>query len=172
MYSRTKQKKGIGVTRVSVHETGSNVVTVAHCIVWCIFLKLLCNEPQRQGLTLAHEQIPCNVVWKVMPTDLNPWSRVLLEKLIVCSDSQEIPRILWNSKVYYHVHNSPPPVHTHPTHTPKRDFPKIHFNIINPPIYAQVFRVVLPFRLSNQNFVRISPLCALHSPPISSSLIW
>ena len=38
------------------------------------------------------------------------WSRVLLEKLTGFSASQEIPRILWNTKVYYRIYKSPPPV--------------------------------------------------------------
>jgi hypothetical protein len=50
------------------------------------------------------------------------------------SAGQEIPRILWNSKVYYHFHKVPPPAsihsHSHPVHTSPSHFLKIHFNII------------------------------------------
>ena len=41
---------------------------------------------------------------------LTPWSRVLHEKLTGFAANQEIPRILWNSKVHYRTHKRPPPV--------------------------------------------------------------
>jgi hypothetical protein len=54
-----------------------------------------------------------------------------------CAGTQEIPSILWNPKVHYRVHKTPPLVHTlspiNPVHTIPSYLSKIHFNIVHPP---------------------------------------
>jgi len=59
------------------------------------------------------------------------------------SDTQEIPRILWNTQVHYRLHNSKPLVPDMSQINPVRallNFLGIHFNIIT--VYIYVFEVV------------------------------
>jgi hypothetical protein len=91
------------------------------------------------------------------------------------SDSQEIPRLLWNLKVHYRVHKGPPLAPTlsqiHPVHTLPPYFPNIHSNIILPSTLRSL-DWSLPFWFSDQNYVYISHLshaCYMpHSPHLSS----
>ena len=77
------------------------------------------------------------------------------------SASQENPRILWNSKVHYRIHNCPPPVpilsQLDPVHVLTSHFLKIQLNIILSSMPGSL-KWSFSFRFPRQNPVYASPL--------------
>jgi hypothetical protein len=59
----------------------------------------------------------------------------------ICAATQELPNILWNPKVHYHVHKSPPPVsilsQINLVHTISSHLSKIDLNIVMCPGFRE-----------------------------------
>jgi hypothetical protein len=104
---------------------------------------------------------------------LTPRCRILFEKLIVTQFVKKYPAFLWNPKVHYRVHTSPPldPIlsRLNPVRPIDPYLPKVHLNVILLPTPRSSQRS-LTFGPPNQNPVNTNPLlhaCHMSSPPRS-----
>jgi hypothetical protein len=133
------------------------------------------KERRREDKRQRTYDLRCLISHVLIP--LTPWCRILLEKLTVIQLVKKYPAFLWNPKVHYRVHTSPPLDPTLNQSNPVRPinpyFPKVHLNVILPPTQRSS-QWSLTFGSPNQNPVNTSPLptpCVPHVPPTSSSLL-
>jgi hypothetical protein len=91
---------------------------------------------------------------------LTPWCRILFEKRIVTQLVKKYPASLWNPKVHYRVHTSPPPdpipSQLNPVRLIDPYLPKALLYVILPPT-RRPSQWSLAFGPPNQNRVNTSP---------------
>ena len=123
-------------------------------------------SPHSTDLVYGFETYPTYL----LTYSLTPWSRVLLEKLTGFAADQEIPRLLWNTKVHCRTHKHSPPVpilsQLHPVPTIPSHF-KIHLNIILPSTSWSP-QWSLSLRFPHQNLVHTSPFLHTYHMPCPS----
>jgi hypothetical protein len=105
---------------------------------------------------------PIRFTWH---NQLIPRSTVLLVKLILCTNSQEIfPPRLWNPKVYKSLTQAPILSQMNPVNTLQPHFPKIHnvFSHLHPDVTSVYFPSGFPAKIFYAFHIS---LCKLHPPP-------
>jgi hypothetical protein len=115
---------------------------------------------------------PCSYIYRNLLTYLlTPWCRILFKQLIVTQLVKKYPAFLWNPKVHYRVHTSPPldPIlsQLNPVRHIDPYLPKVHFNVILPPTHRSS-QWSLTSGPPNQNPLNTSPLphaCRMSRPP-------
>jgi hypothetical protein len=96
----------------------------------------LCSSPENPITRIKF----MDFLWQYLLTYLLTYSLTELSPYlwaVNCAVTQELPSILWNLKLHYPVHKSPPLVpilsHIDPIHTISSCLSETHFNIVHPP---------------------------------------